>query len=180
MKSKRDKIIEQIKLMEIIRQEANINIVDCGNCGSTFLHKRSTEGLIHCPYCEKDMDQSDCPDFLYENMQNNAEFNTPTPFTFVEGEKWARKCDATDEGMNEGYCVGDGTDYFKYEPDLIAFLRKQDYVTADNENVNEKYPNDKDFLEWCYNDEIYYHTAWEDKTDFQYIVKDGELIDIEE
>lgn len=80
MKTKRDRIIEQIELMEIIREKANINIVDCGNCGSIFLHKRIVHSMdggdehLNCPYCEREMDESDCPDFLYWGIENNAEF----------------------------------------------------------------------------------------------------------
>lgn len=74
MKTKRDKIIEQITLQEEIQNIANINIVECGNCGSPFLHRRSEEE-IECPYCERIMEPCDCPDFLYRGMENNSEFN---------------------------------------------------------------------------------------------------------
>ena len=31
----------------------------------------------------------------------------------VEGTKYARKCSVTGEGMNSGYCIGDGDEYAK-------------------------------------------------------------------
>lgn len=61
------KIREQIRLQEEIQSKANINIVDCGHCGSTFLHKRHLEE-IECPFCERVMDQSDCPDLFFNGM----------------------------------------------------------------------------------------------------------------
>ena len=39
--------------------------------------------------------------------------------------KYARKCDITNEGMNEGYCIQDGLMYIKYEEDMIKHLRKK-------------------------------------------------------
>ena len=33
-------------------------------------------------------------------------------------KKYARACDITGKGMNEGYCIGDGNMYIKYEVDL--------------------------------------------------------------
>lgn len=74
MGSTRDKVVKQIDLMEDIRQKANINIVNCGNCGSIVLHVRN-EDDIDCPYCDRVMAQSDCPDYLYVGIENNAEFN---------------------------------------------------------------------------------------------------------
>ena len=82
----------------------------------------------------------------------------------AEGRKFARQCDATGEGMDEGFCVGDGEMYFKYEKDFLKHLKEEtDYKTKEE----------------AYEDEYYYHTAWEDEGDFQYVVKDGELVDIE-
>jgi hypothetical protein len=37
--------------------------------------------------------------------------------------KFARKCDATGEGMNKGYVVTDGLLYFKHKEDAIAHLK---------------------------------------------------------
>jgi uncharacterized CHY-type Zn-finger protein len=70
--TKRDKIIEQIHLQEKIQRIANINIVTCGNCASVVLHDRKDEE-IDCPYCDSIMDVCDCPDYLYNGMQDNIE-----------------------------------------------------------------------------------------------------------
>ena len=37
--------------------------------------------------------------------------------------KYARKCDVSGKGMNEGYCINDGQMYIKEESDMIAHLR---------------------------------------------------------
>jgi len=68
--TKRSKILQQIYLQEKIQSEANVNIVTCGNCGSVVLHDRKDEE-IDCPYCDSVMDVCDCPDYLYNGIQDN-------------------------------------------------------------------------------------------------------------
>lgn len=82
----------------------------------------------------------------------------------TENQKFARQCDVTGEGMNEGYCFDDGCFYAKYEADALKHAQELGYNT----------------LEEAYKDEAYYWTEWEDEEDFQYIVKDGKLVEIEE
>ena len=84
---------------------------------------------------------------------------------------FARKCDATGKGMNEGYCVLDGHKYFSEEKYLIEFLREGDTNSA---NVS-----DKELLEEAYKNEVYYYTEWENQDDYQYMAfENGELIEI--
>lgn len=67
---RREKILQQIALQDQVRALANVNIVTCGHCGSIVLHSlRDTE--IDCPYCDRVMDVSDCPDYLYSGIENN-------------------------------------------------------------------------------------------------------------
>jgi hypothetical protein len=40
-------------------------------------------------------------------------------------EKFARRCNVTGRGMNEGYVVGDGELYFSEEKHLIEWLRSR-------------------------------------------------------
>ena len=78
---------------------------------------------------------------------------------------WARKCDITGEGMNEGYCIEDGMMYIKHDKDMIKHLRKIDEAEttkSDDDLTNEYYDND-----------YYYWTEWECEDDFQYIEIDG-------
>ena len=65
-----EKIFNQIDLQNKVKRLANINIVTCGNCGSVMLHELdATE--IDCAYCHAKMDVSDCPDYLYDGIENN-------------------------------------------------------------------------------------------------------------
>ena len=83
--------------------------------------------------------------------------------------KYARKCDITGEGMNDGYVVGDGEMHIKYEKDLIALIRSRggmyflsnEYILAESYQLGE-----------------YYWTEWECPTDFQYEEINGKLIEI--
>lgn len=74
MQTKRKLIINQINLMDDIRQYANINIVTCGHCGTVLLHKIEDEE-IHCFDCNNVLDLSDCPDLYYVGIENNEKFN---------------------------------------------------------------------------------------------------------
>ena len=70
----REKIIEQIDLQEEIQKKAQINIVNCGSCGSVLLHRINDED-IECPYCNFISEPSDFPDFFYRGLENSLEFN---------------------------------------------------------------------------------------------------------
>jgi hypothetical protein len=77
---------------------------------------------------------------------------------YTEGEQFARQCDVTGEGMNEGFCFDD-IHYFKYEKDAAAHAKKQGYKN----------------LQQAFDDEAYYYTEWYDKEDMEYIVINGKL-----
>jgi hypothetical protein len=72
-------------------------------------------------------------------------------------EKFARRCDATGKGMNEGYCFGDGEAYFIHESDALEFALKRGYSTLDE----------------AYEDDAYYYTEWEEIDDDIYYDVDG-------
>ena len=55
-------------------QKAGLNLVDCGNCGSTLIHE-THEGDITCPYCEYTSEPADFPDHFYEGFEQSAEFD---------------------------------------------------------------------------------------------------------
>jgi cupin superfamily acireductone dioxygenase involved in methionine salvage len=86
--------------------------------------------------------------------------------------KYARKCDITNEGMNEGYVVND-TIYISSKEDLLKYLRN---------NFTDYYliSNDDELIEMAYDDEIYYWTEWNDEDDYQFEVINGKLIEIEQ
>jgi hypothetical protein len=85
--------------------------------------------------------------------------------------KYARRCDITGEGMNEGYIVDEGMMHVKYEKDLIALLRSWG-VDEENE-LSDEY-----ILAESYKLEEYYWTEWECPTDLQYEEVNGKLIEI--
>ena len=98
-----------------------------------------------------------------------------------EGIYWARQCDVTLEGMNEGYCIDDGMMYVKYEKDMLEWLRSKDWEFEDEDGVYvdvNKF-NDQELLEWAYNDEVYCWTEWFEKEDIQFQEINGRLINIE-
>lgn len=80
MPTKKELIIEQLNLMNRIKQKANVNIVTCGNCGSVNLHEikpmeQKQYGIhflfITCYDCTSEMELCDCPDFFYSGMENS-------------------------------------------------------------------------------------------------------------
>jgi len=80
-------------------------------------------------------------------------------------EKFARKCTATNKGMNEGFCVGDGTAYFKEKEDLIRYFRGDgsQYSNLDDEQL----------LDELYENEEYYWTEWEIEEGQPWYTSDG-------
>ena len=85
--------------------------------------------------------------------------------------KYARQCDITGEGMNQGYVVGDGFMHIKYEKDLIEVIRSWN-VDVDNE-LSDEY-----ILAESYQQDEYYWTEWECPEDLQYEEVSGKLIEI--
>jgi hypothetical protein len=88
-------------------------------------------------------------------------------------EKFARKCSATNVGMNEGYVVNDGDEYFANKSDLVKWLRDRNV-----DEYNEL--SDEFLLTEAYSLEEYYWTEWYDEEDHQYEMINGVLTEIEE
>ena len=80
-------------------------------------------------------------------------------------KKYARRCDATGKGINEGYVVGDGELYFASKDDLIKHLRELD-GSKDCNTPDE-------LLEFFYNEDYYYYTEWEEIDDDFYYDAEG-------
>ncbi len=74
--------------------------------------------------------------------------------------KFARKCDIRGEGMNAGYCIGDGDMYIKYEGDMLNHLYKQ-------EGYDRSWTDDET-LEYFFDQGYYYYTDWEADEDEWY------------
>jgi len=74
-------------------------------------------------------------------------------------EKFARRCDATGKGINEGYVVGDGELCFGNEEDLLYHLRELNW--EDSNGVKSKDLEVDQLLEYFYNENYYYYTEWD-------------------
>lgn len=76
----------------------------------------------------------------------------------VDVKKYARKCDECGCGMNEGYYV-EGS-YYCSENCRSKHLSDEEFISMHNEGLDA------------------YYTEWEDEEDYQYQVKNGELIEL--
>jgi hypothetical protein len=71
-------------------------------------------------------------------------------------EKFARRCNATGCGMNEGYVVGEGDLYFSGKEHLIEWLKG----VAIEDNLN--FDSDEDMMNHYHGDDLFYYTEWDD------------------
>jgi hypothetical protein len=110
-----------------------------------------------------------------ESPESDTEFSpTPTPPKVwrdndqEELSYYARQCDITGEGMNEGWVIGGGFFYIKHEEDVIAYCKEKW-----NQTLAEAYEESE------LNDggDSFYWTSWEDESEYQYRFVDGELIE---
>jgi len=92
----------------------------------------------------------------------------------IEGKKYCRKCSVTGRGMNEGFYVehGNADYYFCTQALADAFA-----MGAGFESFAKMTEVDEELEPWKQISEPEgYWTDWED--DYQYIVKGGQLIEI--
>lgn len=93
-------------------------------------------------------------------------------------KKYARKCDATEKGMNEGYVIFDGELYIATKEDLIKYLKTLDWEDCDG-NLSQDIEYDEELLDYFYREDAYYYTEWEDEEDFEWIEdENGNLIEL--
>ena len=85
---------------------------------------------------------------------------------------YARQCDITGEGMNEGYYIYGAEIYIKYVDDMIKHLREV------NEETSTDNLTDEELLNVYYDDDYYYWTEWECEDDLQYEEVNGKLIEL--
>jgi hypothetical protein len=74
--------------------------------------------------------------------------------------KYARRCDATGRGMNEGYVFGDGELCFSDSEHLIDYLRGLDWEDA-NGKRSKDIEDDAELMNYFYREEMYYYTEWD-------------------
>jgi hypothetical protein len=82
-------------------------------------------------------------------------------------EKFARRCDITGRGMNEGYVVGAGDLYFSEKEDFVEWLKD----VAKEEGLD--FETDSVMMEHYYDEELYYYTEWDELDDDVYYDADG-------
>jgi hypothetical protein len=81
--------------------------------------------------------------------------------------RWARKCDVTGKGMNQGFCFGDGEAYFINESDAKKYAKEIGYKS----------------LKEAYKDGAYYWTEWDedDEDDMLFVeLPNGEVVSVDE
>ena len=87
--------------------------------------------------------------------------------------KYARRCDATGRGMNEGYVFGDGdTLYFSTKELLIEFMKTLDWEDDDG-NRSQDLTDDEDIMEYFYNEDAYYYTEWDEVDEYEWYDEEG-------
>lgn len=97
-------------------------------------------------------------------------------------EKYARKCDVTGKGMNEGWCWGDGA-FYTATKEATAFELRKDIAEGYNPTLLETEEllkeSDEVLLEIAYEDGILYWTEWYDEELEEqgfYYTEDGEEV----
>ena len=91
----------------------------------------------------------------------DAVHETFTNYVIENGIKYARKCDVCKQGMNNGYVIEGGLEYFCSDQCLHKTYTKNEWAKLCEDENEENY--------W---------TQWEDEEDCQYVLFDEKLITI--
>lgn len=96
--------------------------------------------------------------------QWNAVTETFQNYIIANGIKYARKCDKCGKGMNEGYIVEDNNEYYCDDKCLHTEYSKSVWeIMCNVEDIDN-----------CTS----YWTSWEDMNDYQFVLFDNQLIEI--
>lgn len=103
-----------------------------------------------------------CLDWYFLNKAGEIiEKDYPT-----NGTKYARKCTKCNGGMNSGYVIGNGDEYYCSDDCMHKVYTPEEWdELVDDEDADEGFN---------------YYTEWECDEDAEYIIKDGILVEIEE
>ena len=92
-------------------------------------------------------------------------------------KKFARRCDATGKGINEGWVWGEGTYYTSTVENTIAELRSDIQDGAydfDEVGADELLKlSDDQLLQYAYDNDVLYYTEWEEIDDECYYDSEG-------
>jgi len=101
----------------------------------------------------------------------------------VEGQKFARKCDITGEGMDAGWVIenpftrdnGKYVEHIKYEKDALMIAKEMGFESIKDAFENEE---DEDAIYNGGSTAIMYWTDYTGQGDDLYIIKNGILVEI--
>ena len=85
----------------------------------------------------------------------------------MKEERYARKCNVTGQGMNEGWCWGDGSFYTATKEDTIKELRSDindgayDFDEFGKETLLKM--SDDELMTYAYENDVFYWTEWYDE-----------------
>lgn len=101
-------------------------------------------------------------------------------------ERYARRCDATNKGMNDGWCWGDGVFYTATLEATMTELRSDISDGAyDFDEVGAEVllaMSDDDLLTYAHEHDVLYWTEWYEEEDIDdqgyYYTEDGEEVEL--
>lgn len=144
-KTIREKVLDQIDLIEEVQRVAGINVVNCGSCGSVLLHRivpltmdtPEEEYDITCPYCDFTSEPCDFPDFLYEGMEHSLIMDIVLTSLRNNDTLFIDQAKSVEDAIDNGYI--DTCDIF------------EDFVTYVSENASIDYDTLMDYKEYYQN-----------------------------
>lgn len=116
----------------------------------------SVQGLLKTcrPYMPKSIKNTDR--FSFENISANVVDKTIALFQ-EEDELFVHECDACHGGMNEGYCVGGGSEYYCSEECLHTKYSAKEWEEEMYEDGGDNYWTDWDGDDKTYNPKLKKH-----------------------
>lgn len=93
--------------------------------------------------------------------------------------RYARRCNVTNVGMNEGWCWGDGLFYTATLEATMSELREYDFDELGSEALLAM--SDEELLSYAFEHDVLYWTEWYDEDiDDQgyYYTEDGEEVEL--
>lgn len=138
------------------------------NFETWVLYKESMNNKCDCTNCDC---QGMCVDCKCSCCLNESKLG------LIEGEKFCRKCNECGGGMCEGYVVNDGDEYYCDDECLFKNYTPEDWAEMSGEDDED----DEYQLGYEMGSNDNYWTQWddEDEDELQYIVKNGELVEID-
>jgi hypothetical protein len=131
------------------------------NFETWVLYKESMNNKCDCTNC-------DCQG-ICEDCECSCCFNE-SKIGLIEGEKFCRKCNECGGGMCEGYVVNGGEEYYCDDECLYKNYTPEDWKEMSSDEDEDQMGSSDN-----------YWTQWDsdDDSELEYIVKNGELVEID-